>query len=229
MTGYRRYAIYAAPPPGTLADFAAAWLGWDAALGCSVDHPDLPGLPRPVAEITATPRRYGFHATLKPPFRLGTGYSRAALEQAVEALAKRLAPVTLDRLVIARLGGFLALVPQDTFPDVSRLAAKVVIALDPYRAHASAQELARHRGRGLRPDLEENLALWGYPYVMEAFRFHFTLTGRLARSEADIVKAALAPRLDPLLARPFPINALCLFAEDRNRQFHLLSRHPLCG
>ena len=47
MPEYKRYAIYWAPEPGEFADQTAAWLGWDAARGCAVAHPDLPGLPRP--------------------------------------------------------------------------------------------------------------------------------------------------------------------------------------
>ena len=70
MTHYSRYAVYYAPAPGPFAEFTARWLGWDAATGTEREHPEVPGLPLPVAEITATPRKYGFHGTLKPPFRL---------------------------------------------------------------------------------------------------------------------------------------------------------------
>ncbi|HDR28083.1 MAG TPA: phosphonate metabolism protein, partial [Rhodovulum sp.] len=33
MEGYKRYAIYFAPEPGPLAEFGAAWLGWDPLAG----------------------------------------------------------------------------------------------------------------------------------------------------------------------------------------------------
>ena len=70
---HTRYAIYYAPDPGPLADFGAAWLGWDIASGRAVAPPDIGPLPRPVEEITRTPRKYGLHATIKPPFRLIDG------------------------------------------------------------------------------------------------------------------------------------------------------------
>ena len=57
MPRFARYAVYYTPEPGPLADFGAAWLGWDIATGAEVAHPDLPGLPRPVTELTATPRK----------------------------------------------------------------------------------------------------------------------------------------------------------------------------
>ena len=96
MPRFARYAVYYTPEPGPLADFGAAWLGWDIATGAEVAHPDLPGLPRPVAELTATPRKYGFHGTVKPPFRLAEGHDAEGLELAAQHLATRLEPVTLD-------------------------------------------------------------------------------------------------------------------------------------
>ena len=77
MGDWRRHAIYFAPPAGSpLAEFGADWLGWDPATGRGRDGFDLPGLPRRRAELVATPARYGFHATLKAPFRLGRGPRR---------------------------------------------------------------------------------------------------------------------------------------------------------
>ncbi|MEF9604921.1 DUF1045 domain-containing protein, partial [Paracoccus sp. PXZ] len=110
----KRYAIYYAPPEGAFARRASAWLGWDAACGQPLTPPEL-GLP--AEEITRDPRRYGFHGTLKPPFRLAEGRDGDALHRAVAGLAQRLSPVTLPGLRLASLGGFLALVPEgDTAP-----------------------------------------------------------------------------------------------------------------
>ncbi|MCT4373048.1 DUF1045 domain-containing protein, partial [Yangia mangrovi] len=127
MQDYSRFAIYYAPQPGPLADFAAAWLGWDPARGLSVPHPALPGLPRAVAEITEAPRKYGFHGTLKPPMRL-TG-SAGALHADLGALAARLAPVTLSGLALTRIGSFLALTIEGDATPLARLAAEVVETL----------------------------------------------------------------------------------------------------
>ncbi len=233
MEEFRRYAVYVAPEPGPLAGFAADWLGWDPVTGTAREHPSLAGLPRPVAELTATPRKYGFHATLKPPFRLAETSSRARLEADLAALAARLAPVVLPGLELAELGGFLALVPEgrtDAGTEALReLAAHLVRGLDHHRAAPGTAELARRRQAGLTTVQEENLARWGYPYVMAEFRFHMTLTGRLMPGEAARVRAALAPMLAPLLPRPFRIADLCLFGEDRAGMFHLLHRYTLAG
>jgi len=229
MENFTRYAVYAAPQPGPLADFTASWLGWDPVAGAQRDHPEIEGLPRPVAELTATPRKYGFHGTLKPPFRLAGGTSRESLEADVAALADRLAPVELEGLHLSRIGRFLALTPQGGTAALERLAAEVVTGLDRHRAPASEAELARRRSAGLTPAQEAHLARWGYPYLMDEFRFHFTLTGKLEDSEAEAVMDVLAPLLAPLLPRPFRIADLCLFGEDEAGMFHLRGRYPLTG
>ena len=101
MDRFRRYAVYYVPRDGDFAQAAAAWLGWDLARGRAVAQPDLPGL----AALTAAPRAYGFHGTLKPPFRLAPGTDAGALDAALAGLAGRLPVAGADRL---RLGGELA-------------------------------------------------------------------------------------------------------------------------
>jgi putative phosphonate metabolism protein len=229
MEEFVRYAVYAAPQPGPLAEFAAGWLGWDPQAGVARPHPQLAGLPAPVATLTATPRKYGFHGTLKPPFRLADSTSRAALEADLADLAAGLPAVTLEGLALHRLGGFLALTPEGDSRALVRLAAEVVMGLDQHRAPAGEDELARRRDAGLSPAQHGNLTRWGYPYVLDEFRFHFTLTGKLAPGEAQAVEAALAPVLAPLVPRPFPVEALVLFGEDTAGMFHILHRYALTG
>ncbi|MFC6589203.1 DUF1045 domain-containing protein [Sulfitobacter pacificus] len=105
---YSRYSIFYVPPEGALADFGASWLGWDIMSGREVLQPDLADL----RDITMTPRKYGFHGTLKPPFRLRQNRTVAELEQATSKLAASLAPAICDSLELTTLGQFLALTPQ---------------------------------------------------------------------------------------------------------------------
>ena len=224
-----RYAIYATPDPGPLADFGAAWLGWDCAAGCAVDHPHVPGLPAPLAEITETPRKYGLHATMKPPFGLAEGQSEAALHAAFDGFCRTTAPVVLDALDLARLGRFLALVPLGDETALNRLAAKTLHAFEPFRAPPTEADLTRRRDAGLSPEHDALLVKWGYPYVMAAFRFHITLTGKLPRAQAIDTQTILAPLIEPLVPRPFPISSLALMGEDRLGRFHLIHRRALSG
>jgi putative phosphonate metabolism protein len=221
-----RHAIYWVPAPGPLASFGAAWLGWDAGAGREVPQPDL-WLPRPLERITAEPRRYGLHATLKAPFRLAAGATTEALGAATAGLARTLAPARSGGLRLARVGGFLALVPGTDEAALARLAAAVVAGLDRFRAPADEAEIARRRAPGLSAAEEANLTRWGYPYVMDAFRFHVTLTGALAPGEAPAAEAALAPRLRGLLPDPFVLDALSHVGEGGDGRFRVLGRYPL--
>ncbi|WP_397543669.1 DUF1045 domain-containing protein [Roseovarius salis] len=226
---FQRYAVYYTAPDGPLARFGADWLGWDIAAGCAVLRSEPGGLPVPLDEITQAPAKYGFHATIKPPFRLAHGQTRDALAAAFGALCDGLAPVRLDGLELARLGAFLALRPRGETAPLDRLAADVVRTLDRFRAAPTEADLTRRRAAGLTPRQDELLAQWGYPYVMEEFRFHMTLTGRLPRAHRAQVRTVLERDLAPLLPAPFVLDALSLVGEATDGRFHLLHRHALAS
>ncbi|MEM1363710.1 MAG: DUF1045 domain-containing protein [Pseudomonadota bacterium] len=227
MTGYERYALYVLPEAGALADWTAAWLGWDVQRGATVPHPDIPDLPATIEEMTAAPRRYGFHATVKPPFYLSDGSDPDGLDAAVSRLCSRLAPVALDGLQLSRISGFLALTPLGDVTTLNAFAANTVRELDDFRAPPDAKEIARRRAGNLSAAQEANLAAWGYPYVMGEFSFHMTLTGRMPEDQGGAVQAALQPILAPLLPQPFLIETLCLAGQDSEGMFHMLHRYHL--
>lgn len=226
---FTRYAIYFTPEPGPLAEFGAAWLGWDPATGRAVPHLEVSALSDMVSRITETPRRYGLHATIKPPFRLADGQDQDTLRAALATYCAACKPVRLDGLEIARMGRFLALVPMGGTAALDAMAAATVRAFEPFRAPPTEEELARRRAGGLTPEQELRLATWGYPYVMDGFRFHITLTGKLPRAQLDQVRTALAPHLDSIIPAPFPIDGLTLAGEDEQGRFHVIDRHSLSG
>ena len=234
MATFRRYALFWAPPRGSaLARFGASWLGWDPEAGefvpHTVPHPEWPRLPAPVAEITATPRRYGFHGTLKPPFRLREGAGFADLDRAAAALARTAAPFRAPKLTPARIGSFVALVPSGPCPALDDLAAACVREPDGLRASPDERELARRRAHGLSRRQEEYLARWGYPYVMDEFRFHLTLTGALDGELADVVFDTLAALTAPFCAAPLPVTEFCIFGEAETGRFRIIRRYALSG
>ncbi len=207
-----------------MADFGAVWLGWDVARGCPADQLDIAGLDG----VTETPRKYGFHGTLKPPFRLAEGCRLADLQDAVADLASRLGPATCGPLGLTKLGRFLALVPAAPTDDLAKLAAACVIELDSFRAPASEEELARRRATNLDAVQDANLTQWGYPNVLDAFRFHLTLTGSLASEEIAHWQAVLSANL-PSLAHPFIVTELALVGERADGQFEVIHRYSLTG
>jgi hypothetical protein len=80
----------------------------------------------------------------------------------------------------------------------------------------------------LSPAQEALLDRWGYPYVMEEFRFHMTLTARLDDEEGIAVARELGPLVEPLCGAPLPIDAISLFHQsDRDTPFRALRRYVL--
>jgi putative phosphonate metabolism protein len=228
MTRFRRYGIYAVPD-GALYAAGSAWLGWDSAAGRAVAPPEIGGLPEAPSVLTATPRKYGIHATMKPPFRLAQGTDAEALRDALAAFCHRRPPVAIPILVLRRIGRFLALVPDAPVAEVSDLAAATVETFEPFRAALTEAELARRRKARLSERQEALLQRWGYPYVMAEFRFHITLTGALDDAIIGPVEEVLRAHFAPYLGKPLAIRDLALVGEDQDGMFHIVHRYALTG
>ena len=114
-----RVAIYYAPlPEDPLTPLSSSWLGRDPVTNAPVPQPALDG----ISELTAEPRLYGFHATLKPPMRLAEGTDWRGFAAAVRTMAADIAPFALPPLVVADLHGFLALRETTPCPPLQALA-----------------------------------------------------------------------------------------------------------
>src|SRR5260221_14664685 len=112
MTGETaaRMALYWAPPADSaLWRFGSAWLGRNAETGADRPPPALEtGMDAGwQQDATAEPRRYGLHATLKPPFRLASGATRDELVTALGEHAAARKPIVAPPPVLRRLGRFL--------------------------------------------------------------------------------------------------------------------------
>lgn len=227
-----RFALYAAPhAKDPLHDFAARWLGWDPESGEALPAAPAAGLSDTrIAELTAEPRKYGFHGTLKPPFFLAAGTDEGQLIMALERFAATRKPLRVP-LKMAALGKFLALRPAQPLADLDALAADCVRDFDRFRAPPSEQELARRRATGLSERQEQYLQQWGYPYVLEEFRMHFTLTSRIEdEAERQAVLDHLTAQTAPLIRRDLALDELCLFVQSAPAaNFRIAGRYRLGG
>lgn len=229
---FARYAIYYAPEPGSpLAQFGRTWLGYDGETGAAVaDRQDYGLGPEFVARITATPRRYGLHGTLRAPFRLAPGVQTHELVDALMAFAATRPAVSVGEVGLSRLGRFLALTPLGRTQDIDRLHTQCVFAFERFRAPLSARERERRLAQGLSANQRLLLQQWGYPFVLSEYRFHITLTGPLSAHEAERITPVLIPALKDLQGEKLQIGAICLFAEPSDgTAFRLVARVPLAG
>ncbi len=222
-----RVAVYYAPrPEDSLSGLSAAWLGRDPENGAAVVQPDLPGL----AEVTAEPRLYGFHATLKPPMRLRAGADWDALLRAAADLAAAVAPFALPPLAVADVHGFLALRETEPSPALQALADLAVAWFEEFRAAPTEAELARRLRAGLSAAQTAMLHRFGYPYVFGMWFFHMTLTRRLSAEEKARYRPAAERYLAPALARQRCVCDICLFTQEApSDPFVLAARLPLGG
>jgi ribose 1,5-bisphosphokinase len=219
----RRYAIYFTPShDSSLARFGSAWLaGGEAPPGVSAEL---------FESLTREPRRYGFHATLKAPFRLAAGHSPDELLAAVREICARRAAFELPPLRVAWLDGFLALVTERNEPCLDSLAATCVARLDALRAPLSHAERERHLAAPLSASQRELLERWGYPYVLDAWRFHMTLTGKLVPRHESLRAALAASAWSALPRQRVLFDAISVLVELAPGQpFELVERLPLHG
>ena len=117
--------------------------------------PPISGSPPPPWEdLTREPRRYGFHATLKAPFRLLPPFTEADLVAELDRFsALPRASVSVEPTIRA-IERFIAIVPRGASAAVEQLAADCVTVFDRFRRPLTPQERNRRvaRGRGRSPD-----------------------------------------------------------------------------
>lgn len=221
----RRFAIYYAPPDDTaLAAFGRRWIGRDHVTGAQVEPPAVPGLSgERQRALTAFPRHYGFHATLKAPFELHPERTRSQLITALLAFAAHRSPFEAPPVEPMNLAGFIAFKLTAPSAAMDRLAADCVRTFEPFRAPLRRQQIERRRSAGLTDRQEWNLVTWGYPYVFEEFRFHMTLTGPLDQPERDQVLALLRGLAAPILTQPLRVEAVSLYEQAADDQPFLLT------
>ncbi|WP_024511321.1 DUF1045 domain-containing protein [Bradyrhizobium sp. ARR65] len=232
MSPFSRYAIYYAPQhESALERFGAQLLGYDAFTGADLRFPEHVTQMMPDwRELTADPRKYGFHATLKAPFALAEGTTENELVAACTAFAETPRPAPTIRPVIDSISGFIAVIPAGHSSELQRLAQDCVTSFDGFRAPLTAQDRARRNPEKLTPRQCEYLDRWSYPYVMDEFRFHMTLTGRLEAPRRDAVLDMLRNAFSTLGIEALAIDRIALFRQDEpNSRFRIMQAWQLAA
>ena len=217
-----RAAIYVLPAPDSdLGRAGALWLGRDAFTGRATRAQDPSRDP-----WLSDPARYGFHATLKAPFRLKDEASLPAIAARLGTFCAGRPPPVIRSLALARLGAFFALGPAEPEPAVASLEADALDAFEPFRAPLTEAELAARRPDRLSPRQLAHLHRWGYPFVLDEFRFHMTLTNALGE-DAERFGRDLRAHFAAVLGRPLPLDGLGLCIEPApGAPFRVHAFHP---
>ena len=144
------------------------------------------------------------------------GVTADNLLERVESLARSLKAVPLGVLEPVVMDGFVALVASpDRDAALAELAESCVTALDDLRAPLTNGELVRRKPEALDARGRELLDRFGYPHVMERFRFHMTLTGRVEAEVAALLVAQVARPVAQLNSKaPLLLDRLCIFRQS---------------
>jgi putative phosphonate metabolism protein len=227
-----RYAIYFVPAADSaLYRFGSAMLGYDCYTGADLPRPADLDLDADWGALTEEPRRYGFHATLKAPFRLAPSRREDQLAEAVLAFARAPRKIPVIAPEVRLLSTFTAIVPRAPVAALDALAAACTTDFDEFRAPLSEQERARRNPSRLSVRQVGHLDRWGYPYVFDDFRFHMTLAGPLPVERRDDVPARLRRSLAQAWGdQPIAVDRIGLFKQDGpHTRFRVLQHAAING
>src|SRR5260370_39547643 len=159
---------------------------------------------------------------------LAPGKTETELLAACERFAGKPRPIPLITPEVGSISGFIAVVPAEPSPEVERLAADCASEFDSFRAPLTPEDRARRNPFDLTPRQREYLDRWGYPYVMEEFRFHMTLTGRLDPARREPVMAMLRDRFSAIGLKTLAIDRIAVFRQDdAGSRFRIINHHVL--
>lgn len=227
-----RYALFFTPPRGSqLLRLAQTWLGRDAFADIDIELNPVGSLsPEAIFDFSSFPRLYGFHATLKAPFRLHEAATPDALHAATDGWAGTTASVTIPSLKLERLGKHFALMANEPSQELSALAESCVRHFEPFRAQLTDAEVARRKPAALTEKQRGYLHTFGYPYIFDEFRFHMTLTRAVRDKEVQQVETALHQHFAPVIGKPLAIDGVGLFCQpDSHANFKIERYVPLTG
>jgi Protein of unknown function (DUF1045) len=120
---------------------------------------------------------------------LAQGGTEGTLCVALTDLAKTLRAFDMPTLRVTQLDDFLALTADGDTAELHAAANACVTELHHCAAPLGESELQRRRKAHLTARQDELLVRWGYPYVLEEFRFHCSLTGSLSQLSAQHIQA----------------------------------------
>ncbi|MEM1038719.1 MAG: DUF1045 domain-containing protein [Pseudomonadota bacterium] len=224
-----RYAVYFTPAQDhPLTRDAETWLGRSAWRNEDVSRTTLDGTTEELQErFTRSARKYGFHATMKAPFRLAEGLDEKDLRDACAHFALDHAPTEIAEVIAKPIGSFSALVPAQQSDALRNVAAAAVEHFEPFRAPLSDVEMERRLSSPLTAAQKDLLTHWGYPYVFDEFRFHLTLGGGVSADEHANLGRVIEQHFANHIGRPLDVDRIALFRQDHaDAPFHILADYP---
>lgn len=226
-----RYAIYFSPEDNSeLELFGATVLRRRAADASEWENPEIP-VEFPSSSCwkkrVIRPANYGFHATIKAPFALAGNHTAEQLHHDLEAFCRKRQPIPLEGLIPTRTTRYDALALSSQPEALKALAADSVQEFEKYRAPLTEQDIKRRDPSSLSARENRYLTQYGYPYILDDFNFHMTLSG--ANDHNDAAYLVWLKSLYQAMVSETPVlDRLCIFYQpNRDTAFVRITEFKL--
>ena len=229
MKKYSRYAIYYAPPKeSSLEEFGRYWFGWDPLNAKLINNKHrINYLNRfgiknliNIDKNVLIAKKYGFHGTLIPPFKLNKNYSTNTLFKKNEEIAKKFKK-------FKKMNNFYAFVQNKKNNNINKLSNRLVRELFKFRSPLTKKEIDRRNPSKLSKLQLNILYKWGYPYLMSEFNFHMTLASEVTGNKLYLELKKIERNKEIILNEINNFDKIYIFGENQKGMFENLENFSL--
>ena len=236
MKKYSRYAIYYAPPKeSSLEEFGRYWFGWDPLNAKLINNKHrINYLNRfgiknliNIDKNVLIPKKYGFHGTLIPPFKLNKNYSTNTLFKKTEDIAKKFKKFKFYKFKLKKINNFYAFVQNKKNNNINKLSNRLVRELFKFRSPLTKKEIDRRNPSKLSKLQLNILYKWGYPYIMSEFNFHMTLASEVTGNKLYFELKKIEKNKEIILNEINNFDKIYIFGENQKGMFENLENFSL--
>jgi hypothetical protein len=236
MKKYSRYAIYYAPPKeSSLEEFGRYWFGWDPLNAKLINNKrrinylnrfGIKNLIN-IDKNVLIAKKYGFHGTLIPPFKLNKNYSTNTLFKKTEEIAKKLKKFKFYKFKLKKINNFYAFVQNKKNNNINKLSNRLVRELFKFRSPLTKKEIDRRNPSKLSKLQLNILYKWGYPYLMSEFNFHMTLASEVTGNKLYLELKKIERNKEIILNEINNFDKIYIFGENQKGMFENLENFSL--
>ena len=236
MTNYKRVAIYFLPKKNSsLENFGKNLLGRD------INKKKKISLTRrqkyfinrgftyfdELKDYCEQPAKYGFHATLKAPFRLKRNVKTKNFYDVISHIATQHSRFKIKGLKIVYSKKFTFITSRKPNKLLINLESDLVKHLDTFRAELNKTEIKKRIPDSLTFKQNKYLKEWGYPFVFDQFKFHMTLMNQNNNKLSNKQKLELEKLIYKISNNVIEFNEISLLGENKNGHFEEIKRFKL--
>ena len=236
MTNYKRVAIYFLPKKNSsLENFGKNLLGRD------INKKKKISLTRrqkyfinrgftyfdELKDYCEQPAKYGFHATLKAPFRLKRNVKTKNFYDVISHIAAQHSRFKIKGLKIVYSKKFTFITSRKPNKLLINLENDLVKHLDTFRAELNKTEIKKRIPDSLTFKQNKYLKEWGYPFVFDQFKFHMTLMNQNNNKLSNKQKLELEKLIYKTSNNVIEFNEISLLGENKNGYFEEIKRFKL--